>query len=393
MVEENTIQIAEDAPRIKMQLFRPSYEVEECLEALREVLSSGWTGPGPQCKQFEESWRELTGSKYTHFLNSATAALHIAVRLLDLPQGSKILTTPLTFVSTNAVILYENCQPVFVDINDDDLSLDSVDFVKKAEESQAKAALWVHYGGQVSPHFEKVAQRSSNGMRLIEDCAHAGGAHYANGSRVGSRTDTISCFSFQAVKNLPTFDSGMICCPTLPLLERAKKLAWLGIDKDTYTRSSSSTNESYKWYYDVPELGWKYNGNDVAAAIANVQLKYLDRDNAQRQMIYNRYQKNLENSPQVHLIPHSPQSAHHLVVVRVKNRDEVISALKAKGIAPGVHYLPNYEFPVFQKFYQRGSCPNSEKISTEIISLPNHLQLTQADIDQVCETVLYAARY
>jgi dTDP-4-amino-4,6-dideoxygalactose transaminase len=379
-----------------MQLFRPTYEVEECLEAIRKVLLSGWTGTGPQCKQFEESWCHFTGAKHCHFLNSATAALHIAVRMLDLPKGSKILTTPLTFVSTNAVILYEGCVPEFVDINENDLSLDSNDFIKKANECHSKAALWVHYGGQVSPHFQTIMESSSDalkGLQMIEDCAHAGGAFYPNGLRVGSRTDTISCFSYQAVKNLPTFDSGMICCPSSSLLERAKRLAWLGIDKDTYTRTNTHQNDLYKWRYDVPELGWKYNGNDIAAAIANIQLKYLDRDNAFRQKIYQTYLKNFEGHSQVTVIPHSPQSAHHLVVVRVKNREEVIAALKNRGIAPGVHYLPNYEFPVFQPFYKKGSCPNLERISSEILSLPNHLQLTPSDIDQVCETVIHAAKH
>jgi dTDP-4-amino-4,6-dideoxygalactose transaminase len=377
-----------------MQLFRPTYEVEECVEAIRKVLTSGWTGPGPQCKQFEESWCLLTGAKYSHFLNSATAALHIALRILDLPKHSKVLTTPLTFVSTNAVILYEGHEPVFVDINEDDLSLSSPDFIKKAEESHAKAAMWVHYGGQVSSHFEAVVSNGPvKGLQLIEDCAHASGAYYEDGSRVGSRSDTLSCFSYQAVKNLPTFDSGMICCPTLPMLERAKRLAWMGIDKDTYTRTSAAQNEVYKWHYDVPELGWKYNGNDIAAAIANTQLKYLDQGNALRRKIYQSYANNLQRHSQVSLVSHSSHSAHHLIVIRVKNRDEVISALKADGIAPGVHYLPNYEFPVFQKFYKKGSCPISERVSLEIISLPNHLQLTQSDIDRVCEIVIQTAKH
>lgn len=380
-----------------MQLFRPTYEVEECIESIRNVLASGWTGPGPQCKQFENSWCEFTGAKHSHFLNSATAALHIGVRMLDLPKGSKILTTPLTFVSTNAVILYEQHEPVFVDINEADLSLDSQDFVKKAQEYGAKAALWVHHGGQVSAHFhqimEMVHQRGPlQGMPLIEDCAHAGGAFYHDGSRVGSRTDTTSCFSYQAVKNLPTFDSGMICCPSASSLERAKRLAWLGIDKDTYARTNTNQNEVYKWRYDVSELGWKYNGNDIAAAIANVQLKYLDRDNEYRRNIYQSYLKNFQSHSQVSLITHSPHSAHHLVVIRVNNRDEVMAALKANGIAPGVHYLPNCEFPVFKKFYKKGSCPTMERIASEIISLPNHLQMTQDDIDRVCETVIHAAR-
>lgn len=376
-----------------MQLFRPSYEVEECVDAIRKVLTSGWTGPGPQCKLFEDSWCQFTGAKYSHFLNSATAALHIAVRMLDLPKGSKILSTPLTFVSTNAVILYEGCEPVFVDINEHDLSLDGTDFIEKAEEHSAKAALWVHYGGQVSKHFQQVMETTPfKELQMIEDCAHAGGAFYSDGSRVGSRMDTISCFSYQAVKNLPTFDSGMICCPNKTLLERSKKLAWLGIDKDTYSRTNATPNELYKWRYDVSELGWKYNGNDIAAAIANIQLKYLDRDNGFRRNIYQSYLKNFEGHSQIILVPHSSHSAHHLVVIRVKNRDEVMSALKAKGIAPGVHYLPNNEFPIFQKFYKKGSCPNLERISSEIISLPNHLLLTESDINLISETVIHAAK-
>lgn len=384
-----------------MQLFRPTYEVEECVDAIRKVLSSGWTGPGPQCKQFEESWCKFTGAQYSHFLNSATAALHIAVRMLDLPKGSKILTTPLTFVSTNAVILYEDYVPVFVDINDNDLSLDSVDFLKKAQENDAKAALWVHFGGQASSHFDcvmdsiqKATQGPLNGFQMIEDCAHASGTYYQDGAHVGSRKDTTSCFSYQAVKNLPTFDSGMICCPTQNTHDRARRLAWLGIDKDTFARTSANTSELYKWRYNVPELGWKYNGNDIAGAIANVQLKYLDRDNNQRRKMYQTYAKNFKESTQVRLVSHHPNhSSHHLVVVRVKNRSEVIAALQANGIAPGVHYLPNSEFPVFQKYYKKGSCPNLEKISEEILSLPNHLQLTEADINKVCEVVVNAAKH
>ncbi|OGN64801.1 MAG: hypothetical protein A3E80_04890 [Chlamydiae bacterium RIFCSPHIGHO2_12_FULL_49_9] len=375
-----------------MQLFRPTYEVEECVEAVRKVLSSGWTGQGPQCKQFEESWSAFTKAKYSHFLNSATAALHIAVRMLDLPKGSNILTTPLTFVSTNAAILYEGHTPVFVDVNERDLSLSFDDFKIKAEESCARSALWVHYGGQVSLEFWKMLESKREDFAVIEDCAHASGAYYPDGSRVGSRSDTTSCFSFQAVKNLPTFDSGVICLSSLAMHERAKRLAWLGIDKDTFTRTNTSQNELYKWYYQVSELGWKYNGNDVAAAIANVQLKYLDRDNQVRREIYQCYKKNFEGQSPIALVAHSLESAHHLLVIRVKNRDEVIAALKAEGIAPGVHYLPNYEFPVFRPFYKRGSCPVSEKISSEIISLPNHLQLIRSDIDRVCDLVIRSAK-
>jgi dTDP-4-amino-4,6-dideoxygalactose transaminase len=376
-----------------MQLFRPKYEVEECVNAIREVLESGWTGTGPQCKKFEEEWSHFTGAKYSHYLNSATAALHIALRLLDLPKNSKILTTALTFVSTNAVILYEGFEPVFVDINDD-LSMDHDDFIKKAEQYDCCAAIWVHHSGNVSTHFDKVMETLSShptlkNLKMIEDCAHAAGAYYQNGKRVGGRNDTIACFSFQAVKNLPTFDGGMICTGSIELHERAKKLAWLGIDKDTFSRTSQTQNELYKWKYDVPELGWKYNGNDVSAAIGNVQLKYLDRDNAYRKQIYTWYNEGFENCSRVKLVYQSKDSSNHLIVIRVKNRDEVISTLKANGIAPGVHYLPNHQFPIF-KPYDNYSLPHLDRIKEEILSLPNHLMLKKHDIEKVCEVVLDA---
>ena len=227
---------------------------------------------------------------------------------------------------------------------------------------------------------------------MIEDCAHAAGGCYSDGTRVGSRKDTLSCFSFQAVKNLPTFDAGILCIPFEEMLARTKRLAWLGIDKDTFARTNTSQNEIYKWKYDVPELGWKYNGNDISAAIANTQFKYLDRDNHYRKQLYQWYQQCLQGQEKVRLVPHSKGSAHHLVVIRVSNRDEVIAALKRNNIAPGVHYLPNYEFPIFKNFYQAGQCPNAEKISTEILSLPNHLMVTKHDVERVCEIVLHAAK-
>jgi dTDP-4-amino-4,6-dideoxygalactose transaminase len=329
-----------------MQLFSPKYEVDECLEGIRKVLESGWTGCGPACREFEQEWSLFTGAKDSHYLSSATAALHIALRLCDLPPNSPVLTTPLTFVSTNAVILYEGHVPVFVDINENDFSLNADDFLEKMEKHRATAGMWVHYGGNVSPEFYKAYARKNASFKMIEDCAHAAGASYRNGEKVGTLEDTFACFSYQAVKNLPTFDSGMLCCASDTAMQRARKLSWLGIDKDTFARTNQSQNEVYKWRYDIPELGWKYNGNDIAATIGKVQLKYLKRDNAYRNEIHEWYTEALKNTSTVQMMTHQSESSHHLMVIRVKNRDEVIMALKKAGIAPGVHYLPNNEFVI-----------------------------------------------
>jgi len=375
-----------------MQLFTPKYEVDQCINEIRKVLESGWTGCGPACRKFEQEWSNYVQAKESLYLNSATSALHIAVHICDLPPKSPILTTALTFASTNAVILYENHFPVFVDINEDDFSLDSKDFLRKKEEFDAQAAIWVHYAGNVSPHFYQIQKNITPKFSLIEDCAHAAGARYLNGDKVGSSQSTLSCFSYHSVKNLPTFDSGMLCSSFTEKMHRARKLSWLGIDKDTFSRTSSDAKELYKWRYDITELGWKYNGNDIAASIGLVQLQYLDRDNAYRHQLNTWYTENLINSPHIRMMNHQIGSSNHLMVIRVANRNEVLTALRDNGIAPGVHYLPNNEFPIFQKYYTKGSCPNLERISEELISLPNHLHLSKADVDRVCEVVCGSAR-
>ena len=366
-----------------LQLFRPKYEVEEILSELRKVLESGWTGNGPRCAEFERKWCEKTGASNSLFVNSATAALHIALRLCDLPLGSKVATTGITFVSTNSVILYEGHVPVFCDINPETLSL-SWQSVIKAVEDGCHAVMWVHHSGQVSSDFytfmDEVRKRNLS-AKVIEDCAHAAGAFYRDGSRVGSRKDTYSCFSYQAVKNLPTADSGMICVPDSTQHLRAQKLSWMGIDKSTYERTNVSSNEMYKWQYSVPELGWKYNGNDIMASIALVQLKYLDRDNAYRKQLYEWYSSKLGTR-----MTHAKGSSHHLMVIKSDKRNAIMAALKSNQIAPGVHYQPNYEFPVFAPYVQ-GTCPNAEMVSSQILSLPNHLCMGKEDVDKICDII------
>jgi dTDP-4-amino-4,6-dideoxygalactose transaminase len=370
-----------------IQLFHPQYATEEILSELRYVLNSGWTGTGPRCIEFEKELGKFLGTdNHIHFLNSATSALHIALRLLDLPERTPVVSTALTFISTNAVILYEKMTPVFADINALDLSLLADDVLKKIEEHNAKAVIWVHYGGNVSSEFEKFMSLKPSNVSVIEDCAHAMGAKYADGSYVGSRKDTIACLSFQAVKNLPTADSGAIIVPTKEISSRVKKLSWLGIDKDTYTRTNNEDNEVYKWRYNIEELGWKMNGNDVMATIASVQLKHLKTDNGMRKNLYRLYREYLPKDAE--LMFHSEKnSSHHLVVIKSHKRDAIIKALKAKDIAPGVHYLPNYEFPILQNFYKTGDCPNTESLSKMIVSLPNHLRLDRKDIETICGVI------
>ena len=176
------------------------------------------------------------------------------------------------------------------------------------------------------------------------------------GRQVGSDADA-TVFSFQAVKNLPTADSGMICFKEQEDDERARKLSWLGISKDTYARTAAQG--AYKWMYDVEEVGFKYHGNSIMAAMALVQLKWLDQDNSYRRQF---------NA--VHVVEVAPgcESATHLFQVRVDRRDAVMMALNGHEVYPGVHYRDNTEYRMYS--YASGTCPNAARASNEIISPP-----------------------
>lgn len=381
------------------QVFRPKYDVEACLNKIRGVLESGWAGQGPLCKEFEATFCEMTGAKHAIFLSSATAGLHLALRLANVKPGRAVLTTPITFVSTNAVILYEGLDPDFCDIDPAHMSLSADALIDKIElrPGDAEAVIWVHYAGSVSPDFDRFMRWKADNrpdLIVIEDCAHAAGAFYADGKRVGSRSDTMAVFSFQAVKNCPTADSGLLVCPTPELDARARKLSWLGISKSTFDRTGANVgSELYKWRYEVEELGWKYNGNDVMAAIALCQLPLLDRDNAYRARLLGWYQQEFAFSPHVRVLDHSAGSSTHLVAVEVAAavRDRVMAEMRLSGYAPGMHYLPNDLFPAFKKWSEPGDTPNAHAMAERIITLPTHLEMTHADIVKLADVVKKAA--
>jgi dTDP-4-amino-4,6-dideoxygalactose transaminase len=207
------------------------------------------------------------------------------------------------------------------------------------------------------------------------------------GRHVGPEAD-VSVFSFQAVKNLPTADSGMICFRDGELDAYARRLTWLGIDKDTYARTN--TQGAYKWLYEVDELGYKYHGNSIMAAIGLVQLKYLDQDNAYRRQLASWYRAALGG--RVSFVQTAPgcETSQHLFQVRVHNRDELMLVLNEHSIYPGVHYRDNTEYSLYQ--YARGTCANAALASQEIISLPLHMRMSFDDVQTISEVVLKHAR-
>ena len=287
---------------MSIQVLKPKFHVEECIEQVRECLEKGWTGLGFKTVEFENKWKEYTGHENAHYLNSATVGLQLAVEILKKENGwnngDEIITTPITFVSTNHAILYENLVARFADV-DEYLCLDPVDVEKKINE-KTRAVIFVGYGGRVGKLDKIIEICRKHNLKLILDAAHMAGTR-VNGVFPGTFDGVdVTVYSYQAVKNLPTADSGMICFKNAEYDEICRKLTWLGINKDTYARTS--TQGSYKWKYDVDYLGYKDHGNSIMAGIALVQLKYLDEDNAYRRKLAAIYDSLLSGNSNIRII-------------------------------------------------------------------------------------------
>ncbi len=369
-----------------IQVLKPKFHVEECLSAIGECLEKGWTGMGFKTVEFEEEWKKYTGHKYAYYLNSNTVGLHLAVKILKMNNGWKdgdeIISTPITFVSTNHAIVYENLKPVFADV-DEYLCLDPEDVEKKITE-RTRAVIFVGYGGRVGQLKRIIDICKKHRLKLILDAAHMSGTK-VDGICPGIWDGVdVTVYSYQAVKNLPTGDSGCICWADEESDQLTKKLAWCGIDKDTYARSNKGT---YAWKYDIDYVGYKYNGNAIMAAIALVQLKYLDEENARRRDIVARYNKGFEGNEKIRIVgaPYENECAYHLYEIIVPDREELLHKLSEVGINCGVHYRDNTEYSVYS--YGHGTCPRAHEVSQHIITLPLHMWLTDEDVDEIIDKV------
>lgn len=372
---------------MSIQLFKPTFRVEECLEEIRLCLEQGWTGLGFKTVEFEEKWKEYTGHRHAYYLNSNTVGLYMAVQILKMERGwsdgDEIISTPITFVSTNHAILKNGMTARFADV-DEYLCLDPRDVERKINE-RTRAVIFVGYGGRVGQLKEIIRICRDCGLALILDAAHMSGTR-VDGVCPGTWEGIdVAVYSYQAVKNLPTADSGMICFADSAYDGIARKLGWLGINKDTYARSGDKG--TYKWKYDVEYVGQKDHGNSVMAAIALVQLKYLDEDNAYRRKLVELYNQLFAANPNIEVVPanYPDECSYHIYAIRVKDREALMQRLNEEDIYPGVHYRDNTEYEMYA--YDHGRCPHAHRASEELLSLPLHLRLTEEDVRKIAEAV------
>lgn len=347
-------------------LFKPSYTQKE-IDAVAKVMRSGWIGLGPVTAEFEKKFAEFVGVKYAVAVSSATAALDLAIKAHDI-HDAEVIVPALTFVSTGLAPLYNNNKVVFADIDENTLCIDWED-VKRKITPKTKAIIPVWYGGKTTP-----IPKLRDDIVIIEDAAHASGNHDA-----GKHNTT--CWSFHAVKNLATADGGMITTNDETIYRKLLPLRWVGIDRSTWERAQSK----YGWAYDIQTVGYKAHMNDLNASIGLVQLERLGNMNNLRKMRVLQYLQELKHLSWLRLPEWDKQSAWHLFVVRIdeKERNTFLDYMLAKGISVGVHYKPIHLYPIFK----HQDLPVTDRVWKEIVTLPLFPDMTDDAFDHIIKAI------
>jgi perosamine synthetase len=367
-------------------VFRPKMNKEEILPELEKIFDSGWIGLGPKTEEFEHKFADYIGVKYAVGVNSCTAALHLANLVLGFGPGDEVIVPSMTFVSTALAPLYCGATPVFADIEEDTLCIDPADIEKKVT-SRTKSVIPVHYGGHACRMDEIMEIARRRNLYVIEDVAHGCGGKY-KGRKLGS-IGVMGCFSFHAVKNLPTGDGGMITTNDEGIYNELKKLRWVGIDKGTWDRSG---RKGYSWQYSIDKLGFKCHMNDITAIIGLAQLKVLDEHNLIRREYARRYDEVFKHMAWIKTPVEKDYaySCRHNYVVKVPMRNELNEYLCTKGISTGVHYEPIHHFKVFGDV--QTDLPITEKVWPELLTLPLYPSMTDSEFDKVATEVIMFGR-
>ena len=370
-----------------IRLFKPSLGNEE-INSIKKIFKRSWIGYGPEVKKFENSWSKFIGIKYSVGVTSCSAALHIALASKNFKKKKKVLVPAMTFTATAAAALYNDLEPVFVDINEYDLNI-NFDDLKRKYSKECDAVIPVHVGGHPCAMEKIIPWAKKKKLLVIEDCAHTAGGIY-KGKTLGTWGD-ISCFSFEEKKMLTTGDGGMICTNNRKLASKFKILSFHGWNKDPWTRHKKSINKTnFKekhWYYQIKELGFKYNMNDLMAAIGLAQLKKLNTFNLKRNIILKKYFKGIKDCKNIkpYLNKQLKDVAYWMFAIRSNKRDKLISFLKEKGIATSVYWIPVPLHPLYYKY--KSKIPVARKVWKELVTLPMYSDIKPNQIDFIIKSV------
>ncbi len=390
--------------------FSPPDITNEEIDAVVEVLKSGWITTGPKTKQFEREIANYCGTPKAVCVNSATIGMEFVLRLLGVGPGDEVITSAYTYSASASIIDHVGAKIVLADCQKDSFLIDYDDVEAKITE-KTKVIIPVDIAGVVadSKKLIEIAENKKSLFKpktdlqskigritILSDSAHSFGSEL-NGARTGSIAD-FSCFSFHAVKNLTTAEGGAITWSDRNGLDNEfiyKELMLLalhGQDKDALSKTKPGA-----WEYDIKHTGYKGNMTDIMAALGLVQLSRYDNLLKRRKEIIEKYDKALNNMPEIETFKHyteNMKSCGHLYLVNligkdVEFRNKVIEKMAEKGVATNVHYKPIPMMTAYKNLgFDISNYPNAYNRYKNEITFPLHTLLTNEDIDFVLETFI-----
>lgn len=367
---------------------------EEEIQAVLEVLESGWLTTGPRVAEFEAAFASYIGAGHAVAVNSCTAALHVALAAIGLEEDDEVILPTMTFAASGETILYFKAKPVLVDCEKGGFHIDP-EQVENAITDRTRAIIPVHYAGYACDMDAILDIAHRYGLKVIEDAAHALPCCYKK-RMIGTLGD-VTCFSFYATKTVTTGEGGMATTESAELAERMRILSLHGISKNAWKRY---TNEG-TWRYDILQTGYKYNLTDLQAALGLAQLRKCDLMRERRAAIAKRYTQALSPIAAFET-PAASDDAHHawhLYVLQLNpsalriGRDQLIEELKLRGIGTSVHFIPLHLHTLYRGLgYEQGQFPNAEERFERAMSLPIYPAMTERDTNRVIEALLEIAR-
>jgi dTDP-4-amino-4,6-dideoxygalactose transaminase len=359
---------------------------DELVEAVLEVVRSGWWSMGPRVEELEAAFADFTGARHAIAVANGTAALHLALLATGCGPGDEVVVPSLNFVAAANTIVHAGAAPVFCDIEGPgDLNLSPRD-LEAALTERSKAVVVLHYGGHPCDLDAVLEIAQSRGLTVIEDAAHAPGATYRG--RACGTIGAVGCFSFFSNKNLPVGEGGMLVTDDDDLAARLRLLRSHGMTTLTWDRHRGHASG-----YDVVLPGFNYRLDEVRAVVGLVQLRRLPRENAARGAVVARYREALHGTSGLELpFAHEEGSepSHHLAVVLLPegvDRDRVRSALADEGIQTSVHYPPIHRFSAYRSTATR-PLPQTDAVAGRLLTLPLFGGLSTEQVEAVIEGLL-----
>lgn len=371
---------------------RPQIGEEEIREVV-DTLRSGWIGFGPKSLRFEDEFAGYVRAEHVLSVNSATAALHLALLAAEVGEGDEVVTTPLTFCATANVIAHVGAKPVFVEVDEATQNIDP-ERIARAITPRTKAIMVVHMAGWPCDMDAISAIAEHHGIPVIEDAAHATETWY-QARKVGS-ISRFTAFSFYATKNMTTGEGGALAINDDKSWDRLRALRLHGLDKDAWKRYSPGAYMPY----EVLEPGFKYNMTDLQASLGLHQLARLEENLVVRKRIWMAYDEAFAGmdglrTPQPQDTAQT-RHARHLYTLRLVperldcDRNQFVSELAAENIGSGVHFVPVHLHRWYRDRFGhgRGDFPIAEAIGDTTVSLPLSPAMSMADAEDTIAAVL-----